>query len=83
METIQDATLAGAAAGADTARVSLGRQIAINLFWFANNIHWNALLSIIMPAVVATLLPFQNKGLNLALILAPGTIIAFIVNPLT
>lgn len=83
METIQDAALAGATAETNVPRVSLGRQIAINLFWFANNIHWNALLSIIMPAVVATLLPFQNKGLNLALILAPGTIIAFIVNPLT
>lgn len=64
-------------------RVSLWQQIAINLFWFANNIHWNALLSVILPAAAATLLPFANKNLNIALIVAPGTLIAFFVNPLT
>ncbi len=65
------------------ARVSLGSQIAINLFWFSNNIHWNALLSIALPTAVATLLPFADKDLNLALVLAPGTLVAFVVNPLT
>jgi MFS family permease len=70
---------------ADTpaARVSLWHQLAINIFWFANNIHWNALLSVLLPTAVATLLPFADKDINLALLLAPGTLIAFIVNPLT
>lgn len=71
------------AASASLARVSLGRQIAINIFWFANNVHWNALLSVVLPTAVATLLPFADKDLNLALVLAPGTLVAFVVNPLT
>lgn len=64
------------------ARISTWQQLALNLFWFANNIHWNALLSVIFPVVIATLLPFQDKNLNLALVLAPGTLVAFFVNPL-
>lgn len=72
----------GAGSSEPTERVSLGHQIAINLFWFANNIHWNALLSLLLPTAIATLLPFRDKGLNLALVLAPGTVVAFIVNPL-
>src|SRR5262245_31172856 len=79
----QPAAGAVPATGASLARVSLGRQISINLFWFANNLHWNALLSLLLPTAIATLLPFQNKGLNLALVLAPGTVVAFIVNPVT
>ncbi len=63
-------------------RVSIWQQLAINLFWFANNIHWNALLSVMIPAAVAILLPYQDKGLNVALVVAPGTLIAFFVNPL-
>lgn len=79
MDTIQQPA---AKMSAPAKRVSLWHQIAINLFWFANNIHWNALLSLVIPAAIATLLPFQDKGLNLALVLAPGTLIAFVVNPL-
>ncbi|HEX6798374.1 MAG TPA: MFS transporter [Ktedonobacterales bacterium] len=71
------------AIAAPTQRVSLGRQLAINVFWLANNIHWNALLSVVLPTAVATLLPFADKDLNLALVLAPGTLVAFVVNPLT
>ncbi|WIG57933.1 MAG: putative MFS-type transporter [Ktedonobacterales bacterium] len=70
-------------AEAELPRVSLWQQIAINLFWFANNIHWNALLALIIPTMVATQLPFEDKGLNLALVLAPGTVVAFLINPLT
>ena len=73
---------APATTDAPIASISLWRQLAINVFWFANNLHWNALLSVVLPAAVATLLPFHDKGLNLALVLAPGTVLAFVVNPL-
>lgn len=83
MALTDSATGAGDLPGSDTpTRISTWQQLALNLFWFANNIHWNALLSIMIPAAVATLLPFQDKGLNFALVVAPGTLIAFFVNPL-
>jgi MFS family permease len=62
--------------------ISIWRQVAMNLFWFANNLHWQAILGIVIPSAVETQLPFHDKGLNLALVVAPGTVLAFVVNPL-
>src|SRR5436190_20703853 len=36
-------------------RVSLFEQININVFWIANNFHWNALLAVAIPSMVAKL----------------------------
>jgi MFS family permease len=76
-------TAAPAGVAAPTERASISKQLAINIFWFANNFHWLAIISIILPLVVAAQLPERDKGLNLALITAPGIIVAFFVNPLT
>src|SRR5262245_15434137 len=78
-----ETTAAPSGVAAPTERASIGKQLAINIFWFANNFHWLAIISIILPLVVATQLPEREKGLNLALITAPGIIVAFFVNPLT
>ncbi len=64
-------------------RISTTRQIAINLFWFANNFHWIALISVVIPAQVAVYFGEQNKALNLALVVVWGTLAAFFINPLT
>jgi len=64
------------------ARVSTGHQISINIFWFANNVLWTALLFIVLPSQIERLLGEQNKALNTLLVLSGGTILAFIVNPL-
>ena len=78
-----ETTAAPAGVAAPTERASIGKQLAINVFWFANNFHWLAIISIILPLVVAAQLPERDKGLNLALITAPGIIVAFFINPLT
>jgi MFS family permease len=67
---------------APTGHASIGKQLAINLFWFANNFHWLAILNVILPIAIATQLPARDKGLNFALIAAPGILVAFFVNPL-
>lgn len=54
--------------------------IWLNLFWFANNLHWGALLSIIVPSQVDKL--FGNKELNYPLVVVGGTLAAVIVHPL-
>jgi MFS family permease len=62
--------------------VSMGRQFSMNIFWFGNNFHWQALLAIVIPSQVAKLLGESDKALNLTLVVLWGTIIAIITNPL-
>ena len=49
-------------------RVSLFDQININVFWFTNNFHWQALLAIVIPSMVAKYLGNANKDINLTLV---------------
>lgn len=63
-------------------RVSLFDQININIFWIANNFHWQALLAIVIPSMVVKYLGNTNKDINLTLVIIWGTLVAVIVNPL-
>src|SRR5260221_6698203 len=63
-------------------RVSLFEQININVFWIANNFHWQALLAIVIPSMVVKFLNPQQKDINLALVVIWGTLVAVVVNPL-
>ena len=93
-----DATLGSVSTSATRQeRKSLGTLIAISIFWFAINFHWGALLILLIPDQVIALLYHEapagtlaqqaawvdaNKPLTLALVLAPGLIVALIANPL-
>jgi len=57
------------------------RYIAMNLFWFANNFHWIALISVVIPAQVVVYFGNDNKSAYLPLIIVPGTAAAIFVNP--
>jgi MFS family permease len=83
MATVDQSAAVAAAAASPAKRISTGRQIAINLFWFANNFHWIALISVVIPAQVAVYFGDANKSINLAAVVVGGTFAAFIVNPLT
>ncbi len=63
-------------------RVSLFEQININVFWIANNFHWQALLAIVIPSMVVKFLGDANKDVNLAMVVGWGTLVAVVVNPL-
>ena len=63
-------------------RVSIFEQININVFWIANNFHWQALLAIVIPSMVVKFLGASNKDINLALVVIWGTLAAVVVNPL-
>jgi len=67
---------------AEQRRVSLFDQININVFWIANNFHWQALLAIVIPSMVAKFLGDAHKDINLTLVVAWGTLVAVVVNPL-
>ena len=76
---------------------SLGGLIAISIFWFALNFHWAALPLILLPSQVTGLLFREapagsqasqaawvtgHSGLALAVVVAPGLIVALLANPL-
>src|SRR5215471_6969880 len=63
-------------------RVSLFDQINLNVFWIANNFHWQALLAIVIPSMVVKFLGDAHKDINLTLVVAWGTLVAVVVNPL-
>src|SRR6516162_11523781 len=63
-------------------RVSIFEQINLNVFWFANHFHWQALLAIVIPSMVVKFLGDANKDINLALVVIWGSLVAVVVNPL-
>lgn len=62
--------------------VSLFDQFNINVFWIANNFHWQGLLAIVIPSMVAKFLGDAHKDINLTLVVTWGTLVAVGVNPL-
>jgi len=70
------------AAVAKERHVSIFEQINMNVFWIANNFHWQALLAIVIPSMVAKFLDPAQKDINLALVVIWGTLVAVAVNPL-
>jgi len=81
--------------GAQTKR-SIGGLIAISIFWFALNFHWAALPLQLIPSQISALLFSEapagslasqaawvqgHSGLALAIVLAPGLIVALLANP--
>ena len=63
-------------------RVSLFEQINLNVFWLVNNFHWQALLAIVIPNMVAKFLNPAQKDINPTLVVIWGTLVAVVVNPL-
>jgi len=67
---------------AERRRLSVFEQVNLNVFWIANNFHWQALLAVVIPSMVATFLDPGHKAINLAIVVNAGTLVAFVVNPL-
>jgi len=56
--------------------------IAINIYWFALSYLWNSLGPLVLPMLVAGLVPEAVKGSALGLLTAIGMVVAIIVQPL-
>ncbi|MFZ5815926.1 MAG: MFS transporter [Bacillota bacterium] len=72
-------TVTSATVPAAERRLSPKEHFWMNLFWFANNLHWVALMSIIIPSQVEKFL--GNKETNLPLVVVWGTLVAVLVHP--
>ena len=60
-------TVVNSQSAAAQRRVSIFDQINLNVFWFANHFHWQALLAIVFPSMVVKFLGEANKDINLVL----------------
>src|SRR5436305_709494 len=64
----------------------LGELVAISAYWFGTNVHWTALLLILLPAQVA-LMAKENQASALGLVIGAGAImplfVPLIVGPLS
>lgn len=55
--------------------------LEISLLWFAINLHWGALLTVLLPGQVAALRP-QSQAQSLGFVLGLGAIVALVVTPI-
>ncbi|HEX8036558.1 MAG TPA: MFS transporter [Ktedonobacterales bacterium] len=96
METTASKAHTGNKGAVAPSKRSLGQLVAISIFWFALNFHWTAINSFIIPPQVVALLyraapagsPAEqtawvndNKALALAIVVAPGLVVALLANP--
>ncbi len=63
-------------------RVRWPQILAISIFWFAANFHWNSLGLVILPSQVGRMVGPLYKGEALAFVLIPGAFVSLLVNPL-
>jgi len=62
-------------------RVRGGQLLAISIFWFALNVHWNALLTVVLPSQVLVLAGNTQKVEALSFVLVPGAFVSLLANP--
>ncbi len=58
--------------------MGIGQHLALSSFWFATNLHWGALLLIIIPAQAKKISPADSAG-AIAWIFGLGSIVALLV----
>lgn len=64
------------------ARLSTPRQILLSCFWFASNLQWGALLGIVLPSQIASVVGEHRKELFNGLIPPIGALFALVLAPL-
>src|SRR5437867_238097 len=76
---IEGETATEAVVAAPPARhLGVGQQLALSSFWFATNLHWGALLLIIIPLQAKQIAPADSAG-AIAKIFGYGAFVAMIV----
>ncbi len=62
-------------------RLSTFEQIMLSLYWFAESMHWTAILIVALPSQVAFMAGDDFKGRGVGLILAVGALISMVAAP--
>jgi MFS family permease len=74
--------LATAAVGRPARQFGLGRHLGLSAFWFGGNYHWGPILPILLPFQVLHLVPRDQQGTALGLMLGFGSFFAMVIPPL-
>ena len=62
-------------------RLSPLRLLGLSAYWLAINLHWGALLTIVVPAQVSKMQP-ERQAQTLSLVLGLGAVVALVVTPI-
>jgi MFS family permease len=68
--------------GAGKCTLTPGRHLGLAAFWFAVNVHWGALLIIVLPNQVRTIVGETSKEAVLGFLIAMGALIALVTPPI-
>jgi MFS family permease len=63
-------------------RLSTFEQILLSVYWFATNMHWAAILVILVPLQVLQLVGDVHKGTGLGIVSSLGAIVALVFPPI-
>ncbi len=64
-------------------KVSVLQMLVLNAYWVGLSFMWNGLHGIVLPAVVANLVPADRKNTYLGLLTSIGLVIAVVIQPLS
>ena len=69
-------------AASEPEHLSLARQLFLSCYWFAYNVQWGALLAIVLPSQIASVVGERHKELYNGLIPPAGALISLVLTPL-
>jgi len=69
-------------AASELEHLSLARQLFLSCYWFAYNVQWGALLAIVLPSQIASVVGERHKELYNGLIPPAGALISLLLTPL-
>jgi len=64
------------------AHMSIGRQAALSVFWFASSAHWTAILITLLPLQALRMGGDAQKGTMMAIIIFAGALVSMLAAPL-
>jgi MFS family permease len=63
------------------ARMSTLRQALLSFFWLATNVHWSAILIVLMPSQIKAAVGNDSKGTALGIALGIGALLSMVAAP--
>lgn len=64
-------------------RLTLGKNLLLNAYWFGLSFMWNSLHVIILPAVLLFMVPEEQKNTYLGILTFFGLMIAIVIQPIS
>ena len=73
--------MSGTLTAAAKRRITTLDQFFISCFWLAYNIHWGALIAIVLPSQIAGIVGNENKEFYNGLIPPLGAVVSLLITP--